>query len=146
MSYVNPNFEKHFGVKATHVFSAPGRTELSGNHTDHQHGKVLAAAVNLEMLAWVKPNNTTMIRVMSEGYSVISEIDVTDLEIKENEKNTTNALIRGVVAKFIQMGCEVKGFDAYVMQTIACQALLSRVILQARILEWVAISSSRGPF
>ena len=118
MSYVNPNFEKHFGVKATHVFSAPGRTELSGNHTDHQHGQVLAAAVNLEMLAWVKPNNTTMIRVMSEGYSVISEIDVTDLEIKENEKNTTNALIRGVVAKFIQMGCEVKGFDAYVTSTV----------------------------
>ena len=91
MSYVNPNFEKIFGEKATYVFSAPGRTELSGNHTDHQHGQVLAAAVNLEMIAWVKPNNTTMIRVMSEGYSVISEIDVTDLEIKENEKNTTNA-------------------------------------------------------
>ena len=118
MSYVNPNFEKIFGEKATYVFSAPGRTELSGNHTDHQHGQVLAAAVNLEMLAWVKPNNTTMIRVMSEGYSVISEIDVTDLEIKENEKNTTNALIRGVAAKFIQMGCEVKGFDAYVTSTV----------------------------
>ena len=118
MTYTKPEFEKNFGTKAEYVFSAPGRTELSGNHTDHQHGKVLAAAVNLEMLAWVKPNNTTMIRVMSEGYSVISEIDVTDLEIKENEKNTTNALIRGVAAKFIQMGCEVKGFDAYVTSTV----------------------------
>ena len=63
MSYVNPNFEKIFGEKATYVFSAPGRTELSGNHTDHQHGQVLAAAVNLEMLAWVKPNASTIIRV-----------------------------------------------------------------------------------
>ena len=117
MSYVNPNFEKIFGEKATYVFSAPGRTELSGNHTDHQRGQVLAAAVNLEMLAWVKPNDSTIIRVMSEGYPM-SVIDVSDLEIKEEEKNTTNALIRGVAAKFIQMGCEVKGFDAYVTSTV----------------------------
>ena len=117
MSYVNPNFEKIFGEKATYVFSAPGRTELSGNHTDHQHGQVLAAAVNLEMLAWVKPNASTIIRVMSEGYPM-SVIDISDLEIKEEEKNTTNALIRGVAAKFIQMGCEVKGFDAYVTSTV----------------------------
>ncbi len=117
MSYINPNFEKTFGEKATYVFSAPGRTELSGNHTDHQHGQVLAAAVNLEMLAWVKPNDSTIIRVMSEGYPM-SVIDVSDLEIKEEEKNTTNALIRGVAAKFIQMGCEVKGFDAYVTSTV----------------------------
>ena len=117
MSYTNPNFEKTFGEKATYVFSAPGRTELSGNHTDHQHGCVLAAAVNLEMLAWVKPNDSTIIRVMSEGYPM-SVIDVTDLEIKEAEKNTTNALIRGIAAKFMQMGCEVKGFDAYVTSTV----------------------------
>ena len=117
MTYINPNFEKIFGEKATYVFSAPGRTELSGNHTDHQHGQVLAAAVNLEMLAWVKPNDSTIIRVMSEGYPM-SVIDVSDLEIKEEEKNTTNALIRGVAAKFIQMGCEVKGFDAYVTSTV----------------------------
>ena len=117
MSYVNPNFEKIFGEKATYVFSAPGRTEIGGNHTDHQHGQVLAAAVNLEMLAWVKPNASTIIRVMSEGYPM-SVIDISDLEIKEEEKNTTNALIRGVAAKFIQMGCEVKGFDAYVTSTV----------------------------
>lgn len=117
MSYINPEFEKNFGAKAEYVFSAPGRTELSGNHTDHQHGCVLAAAVNLEMLAWVKPNASTIIRVLSEGYPM-SVIDVSDLEIKEEEKNTTNALIRGVAAKFIQMGCEVKGFDAYVTSTV----------------------------
>ena len=76
-------FEKEFG-EATDLrfFSAPGRTEVGGNHTDHQHGQVLAAAVNLEMLAWVKPNDSTIIRVMSEGYTM-SVIDVSDLEIKQ---------------------------------------------------------------
>ncbi len=117
MTYTNPNFEKNFGAKATHLFSAPGRTELSGNHTDHQHGCVLAAAVNLEMLAWVKPNDGTVVRVLSEGYPM-STVDISDLEIKESEKNTTNSLIRGVAAKFISMGCEVKGFDAYVTSTV----------------------------
>ena len=117
MIYTNPHFEKIFGEKATYVFSAPGRTELSGNHTDHQHGCVLAAAVNLEMMAWARKTDTDIIRVLSEGYPM-SIIDVSDLEIKEEEKNTTNALIRGVAAKFIQMGCEVKGFDAYVTSTV----------------------------
>lgn len=117
MSYINPEFEKAFGAKAQYVFSAPGRTELSGNHTDHQHGCVLAAAINLEMLAWVRKTDTDIIRVMSEGYP-ISVIDLKDMEIKEEEKNTTNALIRGVAAKFMQMGCDVKGFDAYVTSTV----------------------------
>ena len=117
MIYTNPEFEKVFGTKAEYLFSAPGRTELSGNHTDHQHGCVLAAAVNLEMLAWVKPNDSTVIRVQSEGYP-LSVIDLTDIEIKEEEKNTTNSLIRGIAAKFMQMGCEVKGFDAYITSTV----------------------------
>ena len=81
MIYTNPHFEKIFGEKATYVFSAPGRTELSGNHTDHQHGCVLAAAVNLEMMAWVRKTDTDIIRVLSEGYPM-SIIDVSDLEIK----------------------------------------------------------------
>ena len=117
MTYINPEFEKYFDSKPEYVFSAPGRTELSGNHTDHQHGCVLAAAINLEMLAWVRKNDTDVIRVMSEGYP-LSEIDLKDMEIREDEKNTTNALIRGVAAKFIQMGCDVKGFDAYVTSTV----------------------------
>ena len=117
MTYINPEFEKHFGTKAQYVFSAPGRSELSGNHTDHQHGCVLAAAVNLEMLAWVKPNDSAVIRVQSEGYP-LSVIDLTDVEIKPEEKNTTNALIRGVAARFMQLGCDVKGFDAYVTSTV----------------------------
>ena len=124
MTYINPEFEKNFGAKAQYVFSAPGRTELSGNHTDHQHGCVLAAAVNLEMLAWVRKTETDTIRVMSEGYPV-SVIDLKDMDIKEEEKNTTSALIRGVAAKYMQMGCEVKGFDAYVTSTVLAGSGLS---------------------
>lgn len=113
----NPQFNKIFNTEPAHLFSAPGRTELGGNHTDHQHGRVLAAAVNLEMLAWVKENDTSLIRVRSEGWP-LCEIDINDLSAKEREKNTTNALIRGVAARFEQLGCGVKGFDAYITSTV----------------------------
>ena len=84
-------------------FSAPGRTEISGNHTDHQHGCVLAAAVNLETVAEVTLNDRGVIAVASEGYAPV-EIDLTDLTIHPEEKNTTAALIRGVAAAFAQRG------------------------------------------
>lgn len=110
-------FETVFGHAPTHLFSAPGRSELSGNHTDHQRGCVLAAAVNLETLAWVAENGTRMIRVQSEGYP-LCQIDLDQLEIRPEEYNTTMALIRGIVARFVQLGCPVRGFDAYVTSTV----------------------------
>lgn len=100
-----------------HIFSAPGRTEISGNHTDHQHGCVLAAAVNLETVADVELNGSHLIRVQSEGYPVV-EIDLNDLEIREDEKNTTAALIRGMAAAFVQRGATLQGFDARVRSTV----------------------------
>ena len=99
------------------VFSAPGRTEISGNHTDHQHGRVLAAAVNLETTARVHLNGSDTIRVASEGYAPV-EIDLNDLAVHENEKNTTAALIRGVAAAFAQRGARLCGFDAAVRSTV----------------------------
>ena len=89
-------------------FSAPGRTEISGNHTDHQHGCVLAAAVNLETVAEVTLNDRGVIAVASEGYAPV-EIDLTDLTIHPEEKNTTAALIRGVAAAFAQRGAKRQG-------------------------------------
>ena len=89
-------------------FSAPGRTEIGGNHTDHQHGCVLAAAVNMETTAEVTLNGTNIIRVDSEGYPVV-EIDLTDLALREEEKNSTAALIRGVAAAFAQRGYKLAG-------------------------------------
>ena len=98
-------------------FSAPGRTEISGNHTDHQHGCVLAAAVNLETVAQVEMNGADLIRVQSEGYPLV-EVDLNDFTVHEEEKNTTAALIRGVAAAFYQRGAELRGFDAKVHSTV----------------------------
>ena len=104
-------------MKQQYCFSAPGRTEISGNHTDHQHGCVLAAAVNLETVAEVTLNGTEIIRVSSEGYAPV-EIDLRDLSIHEEEKNTTAALIRGVAASFAKRGAQLQGFDAKVRSTV----------------------------
>ena len=98
-------------------FSAPGRTEIGGNHTDHQHGCVLTAAVDMETRAEVALNGTNTIRVDSEGYKPV-EIDLNDLSVKESEKNTTAALIRGVAAAFAQRGYKLAGFDAKVKSTV----------------------------
>ena len=103
--------EKHY------VFSAPGRTEISGNHTDHQHGCVLAAAVNLETVADVCLNGSNRICVQSQGYPAI-EVDLADLSVHENEKNTTAALIRGVASSFAERGAKLEGFDAVVNSTV----------------------------
>ena len=98
-------------------FSAPGRTEISGNHTDHQHGCVLAAAVNLETTAEVTLNGSNVIRVHSDGYPTV-EVDLTDLYPRKEEVNTTAALVRGVAAAFNQRGAKLKGFDAVVHSTV----------------------------
>ena len=103
--------EKHY------VFSAPGRTEIAGNHTDHQHGCVLAAAVNLETVADVCLNGSNMIRVQSKGYPAF-EVSLDDLSVREEEKNTTSALIRGVASCFAEKGAKLEGFDAVVCSTV----------------------------
>ena len=98
-------------------FSAPGRTEIGGNHTDHQHGCVLAAAVNLETIADVTLNGTDRIWVQSEGYPAFY-VDLNDLSIHENEMNTTAALVRGVAAAFAERGASIQGFDMVVTSTV----------------------------
>lgn len=99
------------------LFSAPGRTEIGGNHTDHQHGKVLAGSVNLDVIAAVVPNEDNIIRIKSEGFPM-DEIDLSDLSIHEEEKNTSAAIIRGIAAWFTQQGCKVGGFNAYTTSSV----------------------------
>ena len=108
---LDAGFAAAFGGKPERYFSAPGRTEIGGNHTDHQRGRVLAAAVNLDTVAAVHPNGTDTIRILSQGYP-LCEIDVKELTPKAEEINSTPALIRGVAARFTQLGCKVEGFDA----------------------------------
>ena len=114
---LDAGFLQTFGGAPERYFSAPGRTEIGGNHTDHQRGRVLAAAVNLDTVAAVRVNGTDVIRIQSEGYP-LCEIKLDQLTPVESEINTTMALIRGVAARFAQLGCQVAGFDAYVTSTV----------------------------
>ena len=106
-----------FAAAPERYFSAPGRTEVSGNHTDHQRGRVLAGAVNLDTVAAVRANGTNMIRIQSKGYPMC-EVSLEELEPVASEINSTPALIRGVAARFTEMGCKVEGFDAYCESTV----------------------------
>ena len=114
---LDAGFAAAFGGAPERYFSAPGRTEIGGNHTDHQRGRVLAGAVNLDTVAAVKCNGTNVIRVQSKGYP-LSVVDLSRLEPVEDEINSTPALIRGVAARFVQLGCKVEGFDAYCESTV----------------------------
>ena len=114
---LDQGFEKQFGQMPTQYYSAPGRTEIGRNHTDHQRGRVLAAAVNLDTRAAVRVNGTDVIRILSQGYPMC-EVDLKELTPIAGEINTTPALVRGVAAKFVEMGCPVVGFDAYCESTV----------------------------
>ena len=129
-------FEKTFGVKEdtlAALCSAPGRTEICGNHTDHQHGHVLAAAVNLDFLACVSPNGTQTVHFQSEGWPMTT-VDLSDLKQQEAEKETTASLVRGVMAELAKAGYTIGGFDMYAVSNVlpgsglsssaACEILL----------------------
>ena len=106
------------------LFSAPGRTEIGGNHTDHQHGCVLCGSVDLDMLACAAPNNTQVIRVFSEGYGDLA-VSLEDLMPHADERDTTAALVRGVAAGVTALGYPVAGFDAYVHSYVIAGSGLS---------------------
>ena len=96
----------------TLLFSTPGRTELGGNHTDHQHGHGLAASVNLDTIACVVPNNSQTIRIKSRHHR-LAEVDLSDLSVKKEETGNSVSLLRGVAARLTQLGYTMGGFDAY---------------------------------
>ncbi|MBE5905523.1 MAG: galactokinase [Lachnospiraceae bacterium] len=117
-------FSETFGDGEVSLFSAPGRTEIGGNHTDHQHGRVLAASIHLDAIAVARPTAAPVIRLLSKGYDVV-EVSITDLSIDENNFGTTASLIRGVCADFINRGFAVGGFEAYVTSDVLIGAGLS---------------------
>ena len=108
----------------TALFSAPGRTEIGGNHTDHQHGRVLCASVNLDMMACAAPNGQNVIRIRSEGYPML-EVGLDDLLPRADEAGTSAALVRGVAARITQLGYTVGGFDACVTSDVLSGSGLS---------------------
>ena len=110
--------EKTFGSHAeAGLYSAPGRTEIGGNHTDHQHGRVLAGSVNIDMIAAAAPNDKNQLRVQSEGYD-LCVIDLNDLEARKEEENTTASLLRGECAAFSQRGAKLAGLDVYISSNV----------------------------
>ena len=106
------------------LFSGPGRTEIGGNHTDHQHGHVLCGSVDMDMLACAALNGQNVIRVLSEGYPAL-EVSLDSLLPKEEERNGSAALVRGVAAKVKELGYPLAGFDAYVTSTVLSGSGLS---------------------
>ena len=106
-----------FGEGAPRIWSAPGRTEIGGNHTDHQHGKVLAASVDMDMLAAAAANGSDTVRVKSEGYEMIT-LSLDTLTPVAGEEGTTCALIRGICAEAAARGYAVGGFDACITSNV----------------------------
>lgn len=118
-------FKKAFGDEGDiRFFSAPGRTEICGNHTDHNNGKVLAAAIDLDAIACVRKRSDTLINVDSEGYPR-SCVNFSNTEVIDKESGKSPALIRGICARFLQLGYNVGGFDATVTSRVLSGSGLS---------------------
>ena len=118
------SYTEHFGEGEVFVFSAPGRSEIGGNHTDHQCGEVLAASINNDAIAIVQNLEEPCVRVISAGYEMIT-IYLDDLCRREDEEATTTALIRGVLAKTKEYGYQIGGFQAVVTSDVLIGAGLS---------------------
>ncbi len=106
------SFEELFGAdRDVELFSAPGRSEVGGNHTDHNHGRVLAAGISLDAIAVASKNDENIIRIKSAGYAM-DTVECADLEIKEEQMGKSISLIRGIAARFVELGYNIGGFDA----------------------------------
>jgi galactokinase len=106
-------FNQKFNAVDLQLFSTPGRTEIGGNHTDHNLGRVLAASVDLDSIAATAVNDSNFVDFYSEGYDKPFVVDLQNLEIQAVEKGTTSALIRGIAARFKQLDYKIGGFNAY---------------------------------
>jgi galactokinase len=111
-------FRGHFNREPEAFVSAPGRAEVVGNHTDHQNGRVLAAAVNLDTVGAIAPRDDKRVTLYSEGFPNAFEVDLSDLSIHDDEQETTLALIRGVAARLVDLGYKIGGIDACVTSTV----------------------------
>ena len=120
------SFKEYFGYDQgdVAVFSAPGRTELCGNHTDHNFGKVLAGAVNIDVIAVVCKTDSDRVRIKSEGHAP-NEIKLSELSPVESEKGSSNSILRGMVSRIKDLGYEVGSFDAYTTSEVPAGSGLS---------------------
>jgi len=119
------NFQKYFGDAELHYFSTPGRIEISGNHTDHNHGVVLASSIDLDSIAVVSKNSGNEIILYSEGYDGSFSVKMDDLTAKMEEKGTTNALIRGMASRFKNLGSSIGGLNICMSSNVLAGSGLS---------------------
>ena len=117
-------YESLYGEDQVAIYSAPGRSEVGGNHTDHQHGEILAASINLDAIAITRKREDSLVRVVSDDYDEIV-IDINDISLKEEEKESTTALIKGVLAGAVDRGYRIGGFQAYITSDVLIGAGLS---------------------
>lgn len=113
-----------YGNDDVEIYSAPGRTEVCGNHTDHQHGEVLAGAINKDAVAVVRKSDESAVKIVSEGYDMIA-VNLDELEYQDAEKESTLSLIKGVLYKTKELGYKIGGFDAYITSDVLIGAGLS---------------------
>ena len=111
-------FRTKFGDLEMQFFSTPGRTEIGGNHTDHNHGRVLAGSINLDSVAIASGNESATVRIHSAGYNDPFEVTLDDLEAKEEEYGTTTSLIRGIAARLKELGYKIEGFNACITSDV----------------------------
>ncbi len=124
-SLLDSLFKEKYRNEEYRVFSAPGRSEIGGNHTDHNHGRVLAAAVTCDTICFARKRDDKIVRLLSYGYDAEFMVDLSELEVDKSEYDTTNALIRGVAAGLSKHGYELCGFDGYVHSTVLSGSGLS---------------------
>ncbi|MCK4641408.1 MAG: galactokinase [Candidatus Marinimicrobia bacterium] len=118
-------YQNYFFSTPVHLFSAPGRTEIGGNHTDHNAGRVLAATINLDSIAAVTETRNNTVTINSEGYTDPFKVVLDDLEPKKEEEGTTTALIRGIAARFKELGYNIGGFNACISSNVMVGSGLS---------------------
>jgi galactokinase len=111
-------YEEKFGETALQYFSTPGRTEIGGNHTDHNHGRVLAGSINLDSIAVASVSDSKQVTVFSVGYENSFVVDLEKLEADEREFGTTTSLIRGIAARLKDLGYQVGGFNACISSDV----------------------------
>lgn len=117
-------YVKTFGDGDIKLFSSPGRTEISGNHTDHNHGKVLAGSINLDCAGVAAKNNSNQIRIVSETYNQDFTIDLNQLEVSPKAAGTID-LVKGMLKGFTEFGYEIGGFNAYITSNVISAAGVS---------------------
>lgn len=111
-------FSERFETEGVHFFSTPGRTEIGGNHTDHNNGRVLAASINLDSIAVASKCKEQKVVLFSEGYEEPFKVDLNRLDPVEAEKGTTTALMRGIASRFKQLGYCLGGFNAFMASDV----------------------------